>query len=39
MNRNADERRRELKFSVGDEVLLSSKNIRLKTAGTRKLLP
>ena len=39
IKRNADELRRELTFSVGDEVLLSSKNIRLKTAGTRKLLP
>ena len=39
MKRNADGGRRELHFSVGDEVLLSSKSICLKTAGTRKFLP
>ena len=37
MKKNADTHRRELKFSVGDQVLLSSKNIRL--TGVRKLLP
>jgi hypothetical protein len=39
MKKNADTHRRELYFAVGDEVLLSSKNIRIKTAGTKKLLP
>ena len=34
----ADKRRRNLQFSVGDEVLLSSKNMRIRT-GTRKFLP
>jgi hypothetical protein len=31
--------RRDLQFAVGDEVLLSTKNIKVKTAGTHKLLP
>jgi hypothetical protein len=31
--------RRELQFAVGDEVLLSTKDIKVKTAGTHKLLP
>jgi hypothetical protein len=35
----ADTLRRELQFAVGDEVLLSTKNIKVKTAGTHKLLP
>jgi hypothetical protein len=35
----ADVHRRELQFAVGDEVLLSTKNIKVKTAGTHKLLP
>jgi hypothetical protein len=35
----ADMHRRELQFAVGDEVLLSTKNIKVKTAGTHKLLP
>jgi hypothetical protein len=35
----ADRHRRELQFAVGDEVLLSTKNIKVKTAGTHKLLP
>jgi hypothetical protein len=39
MKKNADTHRRELDFKVGDQVLLSSKNIRLRTAGTKKLLP
>ena len=34
----ADKRRTEREFHVGDQVLLSTKNLRLKT-GTRKLLP
>ena len=39
MKRQADNHRRDLEFSVGDEVLLSSKNIRIRAQGTRKLLP
>ena len=35
----ADTRRRELIFAVGDKVLLSTKNLRLATPGSRKLLP
>ena len=35
----ADTHRRELHLSVGDQVLLSTKNIKVKTAGTHKLLP
>ena len=35
----ADARRSERSFAVGDEVLLSTKNIRLKTPGTQKLMP
>jgi transposase InsO family protein len=35
----ADRKRRELEFAVGDEVLLSTKNLRLKTPGCRKLMP
>jgi hypothetical protein len=35
----ADRSRRELTFSVGDQVLLRTKNLRLKTSGKRKLLP
>jgi hypothetical protein len=31
--------RRELQLAVGDEVLLSTKNIKVKAAGTPKLLP
>jgi hypothetical protein len=30
---------RDLQFAVGDEVLLSTKNIKVKVAGTHKLLP
>jgi hypothetical protein len=39
MKKNADESRRELEFEVGEQVLLSSKHIKLKTVGTKKLLP
>jgi hypothetical protein len=39
MKKDADNRRRELHFAVGDQVLLSSKNIRIKTTGIKKLLP
>jgi len=39
MKRNADEHRSDLDFAVGDKVLLSSKNIRIRAVGTRKLLP
>jgi hypothetical protein len=36
---HADAHRRELLLAAGDEVLLSTKNIKVKTAGTHKLLP
>jgi hypothetical protein len=36
---HADTARRAVKFSVGQEVLLSTENIRLKTPGAQKLLP
>jgi len=39
MKKNADERRRDLAFQVGEQVLLSSKHIKIKTVGTKKLLP
>lgn len=35
----ADQNRRELTFEIGDEVLLSTKNIKLKGPGARKLWP
>ena len=35
----ADQHRRELTFTVGDQVLLRTKNLKLKTTGSRKLLP
>ncbi len=35
----ADRHRRELSFEEGDKVLLSTKNLGLKTTGTPKLLP
>lgn len=35
----ADAKRRHVEFAVGDQVLLSTKNIKLKTPGTQKLLP
>jgi transposase InsO family protein len=35
----ADARRSERSFGVGEEVLLSTKNLRLKTPGTQKLMP
>eukprot|EP00983_Pelagomonas_calceolata_P063720 1147847-Pelagomonas_calceolata.AAC.1 len=35
----ADAKRRGISFNIGDEVLLSSKNIRLFNPGTPKLLP
>jgi hypothetical protein len=37
--RFADERRRERSFAVGTPVLLSTKNLRLRTPGTQKLMP
>jgi transposase InsO family protein len=37
--RYADDGRRDVTFAVGDKVLLSTKNLKLKFAGTRKLLP
>jgi hypothetical protein len=39
MKRNADERRSNLSFSVGDRVLLSTRNAGLKTVSSKKLLP
>jgi hypothetical protein len=35
----ADKRRRDVSYSVGEAVLLNTKNIHLKNPGTRKLLP
>ena len=35
----ANQRRREVNYQVGDSLLLSTKNIRLKSPGARKLLP
>jgi hypothetical protein len=35
----ADKKRRDLQFSLGDYVLLSTSNITLKTPGAQKLLP
>jgi hypothetical protein len=37
--RFADEHRREVELQHGDLVLLNSKNLRIQTTGTRKLLP
>ena len=34
----ADNRRRDVEFQVGDEKLLSTRNLRLKALGARKLL-
>ena len=39
MKKNADLGRRDMEFSIGDEVLLSSKNMQIKSKGTRKLMP
>lgn len=35
----ADKHRRHVEFQLGDQVLLSTKNIKLKTPGTMKLMP
>ena len=35
----ADRKRTDIEFQVGDQVLLSTANLRLKASGTRKLLP
>lgn len=35
----ADQHRRDVTYAVGDKVLLSTKDIKLKTAGTMKLMP
>jgi len=35
----ADQHRRELEFTVGDKVLLSTRNLKLRTTGPRKLFP
>jgi hypothetical protein len=37
--RYADPKRRDVLYAVGDQVLLSTKNIQLKTPGVNKLLP
>ena len=37
--RYADARRRERSFAEGERVLLSTRNIRLRTPGTQKLMP
>jgi len=34
---HANQKRREVTYKVGDEVLLSTKNIRLKNPGAKKL--
>jgi hypothetical protein len=39
MKWNVDDHRRDLEFAVGDNVLLSSINIKLEAVGTKKLLP
>ena len=36
---HADKKRREVSYDIGDQLLLSTKNIKLKTPGARKLLP
>jgi hypothetical protein len=36
---NADKKRKDITHKVGDYVLLSTKNLRLKKSGSRKLLP
>jgi hypothetical protein len=36
---NANRKRRHVEYKVGDQVLLSTKNLKLKSHGTRKLLP
>ena len=35
----ANRKRKDASYEVGDQVLLSTKNLRLKASGTRKLLP
>ena len=35
----ADKSRREVNFTLGQEVLLSTKNVKFKGAGTPKLMP
>ena len=35
----ADQKRREIEYKVGDQMLLSTKYLKLKTPGARKLLP
>lgn len=35
----ANQKRRDVNYKVGDSMLLSTKNIRLKSPGARKLLP
>ena len=39
MKAPADRHRRHVDFTVGQEVLLSAKNIKLKGVGTPKLMP
>eukprot|EP00200_Dunaliella_tertiolecta_P008577 CAMPEP_0202391580 /NCGR_PEP_ID=MMETSP1127-20130417/91912_1 /ASSEMBLY_ACC=CAM_ASM_000462 /TAXON_ID=3047 /ORGANISM="Dunaliella tertiolecta, Strain CCMP1320" /LENGTH=293 /DNA_ID=CAMNT_0048994021 /DNA_START=3046 /DNA_END=3927 /DNA_ORIENTATION=+ len=35
----ADKKQRDVEFSIGDEVMLSSKNIKLRLPGTPRLMP
>ena len=35
----ADKSRRDVQYAVGEQVMLSTKNIKLKTPGTQKLMP
>jgi hypothetical protein len=39
MSIQANKKRRDVTYKVGDEVMLSTRNIRLKAVGTPKLLP
>jgi hypothetical protein len=39
MTVQANKKRRDVTYQVGDEVMLSTKNIRLRAVGTPKLLP
>jgi Chromo (CHRromatin Organisation MOdifier) domain len=39
MSVNANRKRRDVSYQVGDEVMLNTKNIRIKAVGTPKLLP
>ena len=39
MHTQANQKRREVIYQVGDQLLLSTKNVRLKSPGAKKLLP